>query len=142
MANSMRTATQLAGIWRSDYTYHSSDRDEDRVSVEYVRLYPGKNGFVVETVPQANKSYELGRFILDGDVATGTWQSSTSLTGDYKGAVYHGAAQLIIKDGGKKLIGKWVGFGKNMEVKTGPWKFTYLGDDPSVLDSLDIAAGQ
>jgi hypothetical protein len=136
------SAKQLSGIWRSDYIYRSSDRNEDRKSVEYVRFYPNKYGFVVETVPKANESYELARFSVEGDVVTGTWQSNTSPKGDYKGAVYHGAAQLIISDDGKRLAGKWVGFGKNMVVKTGPWEFTYLGDDASVLDNMEAAHGQ
>lgn len=131
-----------SGIWRSDYTYHSSDRNEDRVSIEYVKLYPRKNGFVFETIPKANESYELARFTLDDNIATGTWQEVTSPVGDYKGVAYHGAAQLLVSKDGKHMKGKWVGFGKNMDIKTGPWEFTYLGEDVSVLDELDRAVGQ
>jgi hypothetical protein len=136
------TAKQLAGIWRSDYPYRSSEHDEDRTSIEYVRLYPKGYGFVVETVSKANESYMLARFTLDGNVATGSWQEATSLKGEYKGVEYHGAGQLIVSDDGKRMIGKWIGFGKNMEVKTGPWEFTYLGDDASVLGKLEMAHGQ
>jgi hypothetical protein len=107
-----------------------------------VRLYPKGDGFVIETVSKVNDSYMLARFSLDENVATGSWQQATSPKGDYQGVEYHGAGQLIVSDDGKRMVGKWVGFGKNMEVKTGPWEFTYLGNDPSVLDNLEIAPGQ
>lgn len=132
----------LSGIWRSDYTYYSSDRKKDIVAVHYVRILPRKDGFVAETTQEANEAYMLARFSLDGNVATGTWQEGTSPKRDYKGVIYHGAGQLIVSDDGKHLKGKWVGFGKNMEVKTGPWEFTYLGKDVSVLKSVEKAAGQ
>lgn len=138
----IKSATDLSGIWRSDYTYYSSNRDENRKSTEYVKLYPRKDGFVFETIEKANESYELARFTLDEDIATGTWQEVTSPKGDYKGVAYHGAAQLLVSEDGKHMKGKWVGFGRNKDIKTGPWEFTYLGEDVSVLDDLDRATGQ
>ncbi len=128
------SSNHLSGIWRSDYIYHSSGRDADLQSRHYVRLYPKGGELVVESVPAANNSYLVARFWLDGNVATGSWQEVTSLEGEYNGAIYHGAAQLIIDAERKHMEGKWVGFGKKMEVKTGPWKFTYLGEDESVID--------
>jgi len=134
--------SRLIGLWRSYYTYRSSDRGEDFESLHYVRLYPKGDSLIMETIPEANEAYMVARLTLDGNVATCSWQESTSPKGDYKGAMYHGAGQLIISEDGKSMKGKWVGFGKNMEVKTGPWEFTYLGDDMSVLDDLEIAPGQ
>lgn len=125
---------QISGIWRSDYTYRSSDRNADFQSQHYVRMYPKGGELVIESIPSANDSYLVARFWLDGDVATGSWQEVTSLKGDYKGAIYHGAAQLIVSKDRKHIAGKWVGFGKKMEVKTGPWEFTYLGEDESAID--------
>jgi hypothetical protein len=133
---------QLSGIWRTSYTYHNSDRQKELESVHYVRLYPKDHAIVIETIPRANEAYMLAKFSLDGNIATGSWQQSTSPKGDYKGVLYHGAAQLIISEDGKHMKGKWVGFGKNMEVKTGPWEFTYLGEDATVLDELGVASGQ
>ena len=128
------TTHHFTGIWRSDYTYHSSDRDADATSVHYVRLYPKGGELVLESIPEANSSYLVARFWLDDHVATGSWQEVTSTEGDYHGAIYHGAAQLIIDDDYKAMSGKWVGFGKRMEVKTGPWTLTYLGEDPAVIE--------
>ena len=128
MENASNTPNNFSGIWRSDYTYHSSDRDEDRLSQHYVRMYPKGNELIIESVPELNDSYTLARFSIDGNVATGSWQEVTDPKGDYQGTIYHGAAQLIVSDDNKSLEGKWVGFGKNMEVKTGPWKFVYIGE--------------
>lgn len=128
------TNHHFAGIWRSDYTYHSSDRDADATSVNYVRLYPKGGELVLESIPEVNNSYLVARFWLDDNVATGSWQEVTSAEGDYHGAIYHGAAQLIIDDDRKAMSGKWVGFGKKMEVKTGPWTLTYLGEDSAVIE--------
>lgn len=126
---------KFAGIWRSDYTYHSSSRDENLLSQHYVRIYPKGNELIIESVPEVNDSYMLVRLSVDGNVATGSWQEVTAPEGDYKGAIYHGATQLIISDDAKSFEGKWVGFGKNMDVKTGPWSFTYIGEDVSAIDT-------
>jgi len=136
MENASNSSTnKFSGIWRSDYTYHSTDRDEDLLSQHYVRMFPKGNELIVESVPEVNESYMLARFSIDNNVATGSWQEVTDPKGDYKGTIYHGAAQLIIADDAKSLEGQWVGFGKNMEVKTGPWKFVYVGEDVSSIDT-------
>jgi hypothetical protein len=126
-------SNDFSGIWRSDYTYHSSDLNEDRLSQHYVRMYPKGNELIIESVPGLNDSYMLARFSIDSNVVTGSWQEVTDPKGSYKGIIYHGAGQLIISDDRKEMKGKWVGFGKNMEVKTGPWKFTYIAEDEDAL---------
>jgi hypothetical protein len=126
-------SNNFSGIWRSDYTYHNSDQDKDLLSQHYVRLYVKDNQLIAESVQDLNESYMLARFSVDGNIATGSWQEVTDPQGDYKGTVYYGAAQLIVSDDKKNLKGQWVGFGKNMEVKTGPWEFVYIGEDESAL---------
>jgi hypothetical protein len=141
MSNASNSSNNtFSGIWLSTYTYHSSVRDANLESKHYVRAYPKKDLLIMETIPEVNDSYMLARFTLDGNIATGTWQEGTSPKGAYKGVIYHGAGQLIISDDGKSFKGKWVGFGKTMEVKTGDWEFTYLGEDVSVVK--DHALGQ
>lgn len=144
MKEASNTATEnpLKGVWLSDYTYHSSGRDATFQSKHYVRLYPKGGELVVETVGDQNESYLVARFWLDGEVATGSWQEVTAQDGYYKGAIYHGAAQLIIDKDRKHIAGKWVGFGKNMDVKTGPWEFTYLGEDESAIPKDAQNAGR
>jgi hypothetical protein len=138
--NLMNDATPISndfsGIWRSDYTYHNSDQDKDFLSQHYVRLYVKDNQLIAESVSDLNESYMLARFSVDGDIVTGSWQEVTDPQGNYQGTIYHGAAQLILSEDKKSLKGKWVGFGKNMEVKTGPWEFVYIGADESALADL------
>lgn len=40
----------------------------------------------------------------------------------YNGARYHGAIQLLVEPTGRRMAGKWVGFGKDFDVNTGPWE--------------------
>jgi hypothetical protein len=57
----------------------------------------------------------------NGQVLTGTWTEETNPAGYYKGAVYHGAIQLLLEPTGRKMTGKWVGFGRDFDLNTGPW---------------------
>ena len=120
---------QFPGIWMSRYIYRSSSEDADHENIHYMRIYSQGGEIVIESIAGANDSYLVARFWLDGDVATGSWQSVMSLTSEYQGAIYHGAAQLIIAPDRKSMAGKWVGFGKKMEVKTGPWEIKYFGEE-------------
>ncbi len=63
--------------------------------------------------------------VVYGDVVTGTWAEETALDGHYRGARYHGAVQLLADPTGRRLAGKWVGFGSEMDVNTGPWELTF-----------------
>lgn len=126
-------SNDFSGIWRSDYTYRNSDQDKDFLSQHYVRMYVKDNQLIAESIQDLNDSYMLARFSVDGDIVTGSWQEVTDPSGDYKGTIYHGAAQLILSGDKKSLKGKWVGFGKNMEIKTGPWEFIYIGENEAAL---------
>ena len=59
--------------------------------------------------------------IANGQVLTGTWTEETNPAGYYQGAVYHGAIQLLLEPTGRKMTGKWVGFGRDFDLNTGPW---------------------
>ena len=63
---------------------------------------------------------------VDGGVATGTWTERTSPNGYYKGATYHGTIQLLIDPLGRRLSGRWLGFGKNFRINTGEWELTWV----------------
>jgi hypothetical protein len=66
---------------------------------------------------------------LDGNAATGTWSERTAFDGYYRGARYHGAVQLLVDPTGSQLAGKWIGFGKDFEINSGPWELVL--QDPS-----------
>jgi hypothetical protein len=130
----------FSGIWRSRYEYLSSSRNDTFTAEHIVKILKDGEVLVIESLPDINKSYAVVRLWLDGNIATGAWQEHTSPEGHYKGATYHGAIQAVISKDRKHIAGKWVGFGKNMEVKTGPWEFTYLGKNLSVVH--DKPSGQ
>lgn len=128
---------EISGVWLTTYRYRNSIKNADLESKHYMRAYTEDDSIVMETIPEFNDSYMIARFSRDGNVLTGTWQETTSFTGDYKGAVYHGAAHLIISEDSQSIKGKWVGFGRKMDVKTGDWVFEYLGKDKSVIELVD-----
>jgi hypothetical protein len=138
MEEANTTATiDFSGIWLSEYTFHSSSRDKDIQSKHYVRILQDGNTLVVESVPELNESYLIARFSLDDNsIVTGSWEECTSPGGYYKGAVYYGAAQMIFDPSAKSMKGTWVGYGKNMDIKTGPWEIKYAGDDASDFEKL------
>jgi hypothetical protein len=69
----------------------------------------------------ASRSRIMMDLTANGQVLTGTWTEETNPSGYYQGAVYHGAIQLLIEPTGRKMTGKWVGFGRDFDLNTGPW---------------------
>ncbi len=112
----------FSGEWQSEYVYPSSGRKKNFEGKHLVKAHQTGNNVVFESISGQNESYLFIRVTIDDHIATGTWQESTNPEGYYAGAVYHGAIQLIISDDGKSMKGKWVGFGKDGEVNTGPWE--------------------
>nr|WP_258016620.1 hypothetical protein [Streptomyces sp. AJS327] len=62
---------------------------------------------------------------IDRNVVTGTWREQTAEDGYYAGAHYHGALQLLVEPTGRRMVGKWIGFGKDFDVNTGPWELVF-----------------
>ena len=121
---------EFSGIWRSHYRYPSSSRNADFVDEHLVRVHQYDKQLIIESIPeQTKKSYLMVHLTLQKGIATGTWQEETEPNGYYKGAVYYGAIQLIIDPDKKHMHGKWLGFGKEMEVEVGPWTFTYVSEE-------------
>jgi hypothetical protein len=65
----------------------------------------------------------------NGQVLTGTWTERTDPSGYYHGSVYHGAIQLLLEPTGRRMSGKWVGFGHDFELNTGPWTLEFVSPD-------------
>jgi hypothetical protein len=59
-------------------------------------------------------------------VVTGTWTEKAAAEGYYAGARYHGAIQMLIEPTGRRMVGKWIGFGKEFDVNTGPWTLSFV----------------
>lgn len=116
------TNNNLSGLWRSHYRYPSSSRDGEFEYEHKVRMHQEGSRLVAESVPDDSKSYVVIKLSLQDNVATGTWQEQTEQDGHYKGAIYYGAINLLLDEDTNHLSGKWVGFGKDGEVNTGPWE--------------------
>lgn len=114
----------LSGIWLSRYEYHSSSRDADFLGWHHVALVHAGSRLQGRSLPGSSTSALNLDFTVAGQVATGTWTEHTSPDSYYRGAVYHGAIQLLADPTGRRLAGQWVGFGRNGQVNTGRWELT------------------
>jgi len=80
---------------------------------------------------------------VNGQVVTGTWTEQTAADGYYGGAVYHGACQMLTEPTGHRMKGKWVGFGRDLEINDGPWSLTLVDADvtPVAIERWDRPTG-
>lgn len=114
-----------SGIWLSRYEYFSSGRENTYTGLHYVVLLQHGNRITVRSLPGSSDSPLTMDLAVEGNVITGTWKEQTAGTGYYQGAVYHGAIQLLAEPTGRRMTGKWVGFGKEFDVNTGPWELVF-----------------
>ncbi|GGO98207.1 helix-turn-helix domain-containing protein [Wenjunlia tyrosinilytica] len=121
-----RTAAQnYSGVWLSRYEYYSSGRDGTFTGRHYVVLVQHGNRLTGRSLPGASSNPDSPLSLdltVDGNVVTGTWTEQTAADGYYQGASYHGAIQMLVEPTGLRMAGKWVGFGKDFDVNTGPWE--------------------
>ncbi|GAB3953950.1 hypothetical protein GCM10027614_60180 [Micromonospora vulcania] len=113
------------GVWLSRYQYHSSGRGKSFAGQHFVVVLQHGDRLTVRSLPGSASSSLSMDFTVDGAVVTGTWVEQTDTAGYYRGARYHGAIQLLAEPTGRRMAGKWVGFGKDMDVNTGPWELTF-----------------
>ena len=112
----------LTGIWRSRYEYVSSGRgDQTFASEHYVVIIQHGDRAQLRSLPDSAPGRLMMDLTINGQVVTGTWTEETDPAGYYQGAVYHGAIQFLLEPSGHRLTGKWVGFGRNFDLNTGPW---------------------
>lgn len=119
----------FAGIWLSRYEYFSSGREARFTGLHFVVILQHGSRLTVRSLPGSSNSSLTMNLEADGSVVTGTWSEQTDSAGYYQGARYHGAAQLLANLTERRMAGKWVGFGKDFDVNTGPWEL--LLQDPS-----------
>lgn len=114
-----------SGIWLSRYEYFSSGRENTFTGLHYVILLQHGNRLTVRSLPGSSDSPLTMSLELDGNVVTGNWTEQTASTSYYAGARYHGAIQMLVDPSGRRMLGKWVGFGKEFDVNTGPWALEF-----------------
>jgi transcriptional regulator with XRE-family HTH domain len=129
---------QHSGVWLSRYEYYSSGRGSAFTGLHYVVILQHGDRLTVRSLPgsSATNSQLTMDLTVDGNVVTGTWVEQTSPDGYYRGARYHGAIQMLVEPTGHHMSGKWVGFGKEMDVNTGPWELV-LQDASTQKATLD-----
>jgi transcriptional regulator with XRE-family HTH domain len=125
-------AAPLNGIWLSRYEYESSGRGGATFSnAHYVMVIQHGAKMQARSLPGT----ATGRLVMDltinGAVITGTWTEETNPEGYYQGAIYHGAIQMLIEPSGRTMRGKWVGFGREFDLNTGPWALELVTADTS-----------
>ncbi|GAA3766711.1 hypothetical protein GCM10022206_01580 [Streptomyces chiangmaiensis] len=122
------THRNYSGVWLSRYEYFSSGRDAAFIGLHHVVILQHGNRLSVRSLPNgsSNPNSPLTMDLeIDGHVATGTWTEQTATDGYYRGACYHGAIQLLVEPTGRRMTGKWIGFGKEFDINTGPWELVF-----------------
>ena len=114
-----------SGVWLSTYEYFSSGRDGKFTGRHYVVILQHGDRLTVRSLPGSASSSLTMDLTVDGSVITGTWVEETEADGYYRGARYHGAIQMLAEPTGRQMRGKWVGFGKDLDVNTGPWELIF-----------------
>jgi len=115
----------FSGVWLSSYGYFSSSRGEAFTGEHYVVVLQHGDRLTVRSLPDSADSSVTMDLTVDGNVLTGTWVEATAEQGHYRGARYHGAIQMLAEPTGRRIAGKWLGFGKEMDINTGPWELIF-----------------
>ncbi|MDI3385553.1 helix-turn-helix transcriptional regulator [Streptomyces sp. B-S-A8] len=121
----MTDTANYSGIWLSRYEYYSSGRGETFEAKHYVVVLQHGTKLTGQSLPGASSNPDSPLTLdltLDRNVVTGTWTEQTARAGYYQGARYHGAVQMLIEPTGRRMTGKWIGFGKDFDVNSGPWE--------------------
>ena len=119
----------FSGIWLSRYEFYSSSREQTFTGAHHLLLLQTGDRITGRSVspnsldPQSSMSLDL---TVDRNIITGTWRERTGEEGFYRGATYYGALQMLAEPTGRRIVGKWVGFGKDFDVNTGPWELRFL----------------
>jgi len=121
----------LTGIWRSRYEYVSSGRGGETFSGEHYVIVLHRGAKIQVRSLAGSASHLVMDLTVNGQVITGTWTEETNPDGYYQGAVYHGAIQMLLEPTGRKMTGKWVGFGREFDLNTGPWILELVSSDVS-----------
>jgi transcriptional regulator with XRE-family HTH domain len=121
-----RSTGDYSGIWLSTYEYYSSGRAQAYEGKHVAVLLQTGSRLTVRSLPRSADSTMTMDLRVDSNVVTGMWEEETSSSGYYRGARYFGAIQMVADPTGHRLSGKWTGFGKNLDVNSGPWSLTFL----------------
>jgi hypothetical protein len=124
------TSGPLNGIWLSSYEFVSSGRDDQTFwNGHYCVLLQRGAKLQVRSLPKTTTGRVSLELTVNGQVVTGLWTEETNPEGYYQGSVYYGAVQMLLEPTGHRMSGKWVGFGRDFDVNTGPWTLELVSAD-------------
>lgn len=121
----------LNGIWLSRYEYESSGRSATFASAHYVMLLQHGAKLTVRSLRNTAPGRLMMDLTINGNAITGTWTEETNPAGYYQGAIYHGAIQMLLEPTGRRMAGRWAGFGRDFDINTGPWTLELVTTDTS-----------
>lgn len=117
----------FSGIWRSSH-YKA---EGGPVTNYYVTLSLDGDELRIQSLANSDNSQMTAHFKLEGDVATGNYQShnapNTAARDPLFEALYYGAAQLVLDADSRVFSGKGVGFSKSGKVQLTNWEIVYSG---------------
>jgi len=124
-----RTDKTYAGVWYAQVTYPSKDDSGEDVTENRMEAVQKGRDIVLTSIPNDEGSHMVIRLSTDDNIATGTWHETTSPSGDFGGAMYSGAGQMVIHEDEQLMEGQWAGVGYDRKqnksyVYTGRWKLS------------------
>jgi transcriptional regulator with XRE-family HTH domain len=121
----------LTGIWVSRYEYHSDSRGADLSAAHHVLVLQRGAHLNVRSLPRQHSRLSLD-LTVNGQWVKGVWTEVTSVGGYYAGAVYDGTIAMFLDQTGRRMDGKWHGYGRNPgELNEGAWRLTMVDDSVS-----------
>ncbi|MGY0235527.1 helix-turn-helix domain-containing protein [Longispora urticae] len=116
----------LSGVWHSRYRYYSDSQEQNLTMEHHVVLLHQGDRLIGESLPALNDSVLRINLTVNHTAATGTWSEATAVDGQYRGANYHGAIQLVVSPLGRNMTGRWVGFDSQSSVNSDIWELNWI----------------
>lgn len=135
----MTKPNDFSGMWRVTYWYPSNDRPGEEESTGYYCEARQRGDKVVFESVAERPDHMVVNVTVDHSLVTGNWTENTDPNGEFEGIEYSGALQLLVKDNGARLDGKWVGVGREKledgsyqpQIYSGRWEMTRAGSQTS-----------
>ena len=121
-------AEALSGWWVTTFVFRSGSAVRRHVDVARIEAEVGQLMRITNHPPQPRSEGRASPFCNDLDAqlinrhVVGHWKNSTDRR-------YFGAFQLSVLPGETVMAGHYTGFGSDVEVSTGPWRWVRLDED-------------
>jgi hypothetical protein len=113
--------------WRLNQWHPTTDDTGEELYSSFMAGYWTDDALVLETESRDDGTYMLIRLLIQNGIARGSWQVTSSPTGDYEGAEYTGEGELVVDPKTLNMEGMWLGAGldrahKKTRIYTGRWE--------------------